>query len=296
MTAPAPKTVARSVLMWAFGLAVSVLLIAMWGRALVIDSDTLGESLSPLSSSGVVTSFLTDWLADQLSDSGVEAPAVRQLLDSSAVAGSMDQFVVEVVSAAASTDPAGSSVDMTPILDPAVPELTAGLAGMGYPVSEDQVTALVAGFDPLTIRAPGATSLIGPGSPAAARLGTAALLAGIALVVFGSGVVHLSEDRIAAVRVLVTRVAVGALTFAVLLRLGSWVVDPNGGRAPVPSALSALAGSKWLVPLEIAFVAGVLAGGIYLVKRWMRRGEASPSPDGRSTHQSDRPESLSESR
>jgi hypothetical protein len=296
VTAPEPRTVARSVLMWAFGLAVSVLLISMWGRAVVIDSETLGESLSPLSNASVVRGFLTDWLTEQLSDTGVEAPAMRQLLDSSAVGSSLDEFVVEVVRAAASTDPGGSSVDMVAIIDPAVPELTAGLVGMGYPVSEGQVSALVTGFDPLEIRPPGALAFIGPGSPMAARLGMAALLASVALVVLGSGVVYLSEDRIAAVRSLVTRVAVGALSFAVLLRLGSWVLDPSGGRAPVTTTLSALAGSKWLVPLEVAFVAGAVAGGVYLVKRWWRRGEASPLRGGQSTPQPDQSESLSESR
>lgn len=282
--------------MWAFGLAVSVLLIALWGRAVVIDSEALGDTLAPLSHSGLVTGFLTDWMADQLTDSGVDEPALRQVLDASAVGGSLDRFVGEVVGAAASTDPAGSSVDMAAILDPAVPELTSGLVGMGYPVSEGQVAALVAGFDPLTIRPPGTMALIGPGSPTAARLGTAALLAVFAMVVFGAGVVGLSEDRIAAVRSLATRLAVGGLSFAVLLRLGAWVVDPSGGRSPVPSTLSALADSKWLVPLEIAFFAGVLSGGIYLVKKWKRREEASPSPDGQATPQADQPQSLSRSR
>lgn len=296
MTTPSPKAVSRSVLMWAFGLTVSILLIALWGRAIVVDSDRLAESLSPLSESGVVADYVTDWMVDQLADvDAAPSPAVRSVMESS-VGQVLDGFVAEVVLAAASTNPGGSTVDMAHLVSPAVPDLTIGFASLGFPVSESQVQSLVAGLDPLVIREPGADALIGPASTTAARLGTAVLLAAIGLVVFGGGVIWLSDDRTAAVRSLVTRVAVGGLTFAVLLRLGAWVLDPGGGRAPLPATVSGLAGSKWMVPLQLAVVAGLVSGGIYVVKRWMRRGEASPSPNGKSTPQSEQSESLSGSR
>ena len=37
------------------------------------------------------------------------------------------------------------------------------------------------------------------------------------------------------------------------------------------ATLSALAGSKWSVPLQMALVGGVLAGVFYLVRRQLRR-------------------------
>lgn len=291
---------ARSVVGWAFGMAVTVLFLALWGRAVVVDTDALAESLSPLAGSGIVEEYLSDWMSEEMLESGADhelvEPTVDYFFSASSVADTLDQLVVEVVHAAASPDPGGSAIDMAALVGPAVPEVTVGLDGLGYPVPETAVADVVEGFDPLVIRQPGSSPLIGPGSPTAARLGTAALLAALAMVGFGLGFLALSEDRMGAVRSLTTKVAVGGLSFAVFLRLGSWVLDPRGGRAPVPEALSALARSKWAEPLQIALVAGIIATAIYVGRRLIRRGEVSPPRGGRSTPTRELPRSRSESR
>lgn len=273
-------------------MSVSILFLALWGRSVVVDTDTLAESLSPLASSATVTDFVSGWMAEELVESGADPATVRPTVDfffeTSSVGETLDLLVGEVVEAAASTNPGGSTIDMANLVGPTVPELARGLAGMGYPVSEAEVSDVVAGLDPLVIREAGASPVVGPNSPTAARLGTAALFAFLGIVVFGLGVVRLSEDRLAAVRALLTRVAVGGLSFAVFLRLGSWVVDPSGGRAPVQATISALAGSKWMVPLEVAVVAATVAAAIYLIRN-TRRGT---SVDGRFEDTDERPLSL----
>jgi hypothetical protein len=291
------RAVLRSSLGWAFGMAVSILFLALWGRAVVADTDSLSDSLSPLARSGVVTDFVADWMAEELTESGADPATVRPTVDfffeSSTVGDTVDQLVGEVVYAAAASSPEGSRIDMAALIGPTVPELTSGLAGMGYPVAESQVADVVAGLDPLIIRQPGSDAMVGPNSPTAARLGTAALLSVLGIIVFGLGVVNLSEDRVGAVRGLATRVAVGGLSFAVFLRLGSWVLDPSGGRAPVRSTLSELAGSKWMVPLEVAIVAGAIAGAIYVGRRWLRRRAGSLRPGVQSTQPREREQSRS---
>jgi hypothetical protein len=241
----------------------------------VADSDTLAESLSPLSESSLVSQYLTTWMTEELVGSGVEPdrvmPTVEYILGSSAVGATLDQFVVEVVEAAASMDPNGSSVEMAALVSPAIPDISVGLAALGEPVTEPEVAEIVTTLDPLVIREPGDRPLVGHGSATVARLGTAALLAVLALTIFGYGFVTLSEDRLGALRELANRVALGGISFAIFLRLGSWVLDPRGGRAPVQATLSALAGSKWSVPLQMALVGGVLAGVFYLVRRQLRR-------------------------
>lgn len=270
-----PRAAARSGLGWSFGVALSVMFLALWGRSVVVDTDTLAESLSPLAASATVTDFVSGWMADELVESGADPASVRPTVDfffeSSNVGSTIDQLVGEVVHAAASNNVQGASVDMAGLIAPTVPELTVGLTGMGYPVSQGEVADVVAGLDPLIVREAGDRPVVGPDSPTAARLGTAALLGFIGLLTFGFGVVRLSEDRVVAVKELLNRVALGGLSFALFLRLGSWVLDPSGGRAPVQATLSGLAGSKWLVPLGVAVVAGSIAGAIYLGKRWFRR-------------------------
>jgi hypothetical protein len=286
---------ARSTLGWAFGLAVSVLLLAVWGRAVVVDTATLAESLAPLATSSQVTGYLTTWVEEEMVADGADPDGVDdevgRLFISPAVARTLDNLVVELVTAAASTDPNGSAVDVAGVVAPSVPDLSSGMAQLGYPVTEAEVSDVVASMEPLVVREPGAPALVGPNSVTATRLGTAALLAVLALLGLGYGFVSLSEDRLSAVRSLLTRVALGGLSFAIFLKLGSWVLDPSGGRAPVQASISAVAGSKWAVPLALAVAAAAVAGIVYLVRRRLRPF-GPDGPDGRFEDTDERPLSL----
>lgn len=294
------RSALRSTAAWAFGFSLTILFIALWGRAVVIDSEALAESLAPLADSALVGDIVADWMTEELVDSGyspeVADPAVSFALESSATAAAMDGFVADVVRAAASSDPSGSSVDVASLLAPAVPEVTTSLADMGLATTQSDIRSIVSGLDPMVIREPGSPALVGPESPAASRLGTAALLAIVGIASFGYATVASSEDRIAAVRELFTRVAVGGLGFAILLLVGSWITDPRGGRAPVPETISHIASSKWMVPLQVGLAAAAVAVSIYVGRRLLRRGEASRSRDGSPIPREVRDRSRSESR
>jgi hypothetical protein len=265
---------------WAFGLSLSILLIAMWGRAVVIDTDAMAEALSPLSESTAVVGLFSEWVETELVENGVDAEiatgAVDQVIESSKFAAALEEFVAAVVGGAASADPAGYSVDVAFLLEPAIPEIVEALAVAGIPVGPEEVRTVVADLDPFVVRPPGSRSYVGANSPVAARLGTAAVIALTAMLSFGWMVIASSEDRLVAVRQLLSRVALGALSYAVLLKLGSWVLDPGGGRAPLGRTLSSFAGSKWLVPLGFSAVAGVLAGVVVVVGRMTRRAATNP--------------------
>jgi hypothetical protein len=88
-----------------------------------------------------------------------------------------------------------------------------------------------------------------------------------------------------AFRALLTRFALGALSFAVLLRLGSWLVDPEGGKAPFRESFALLANSKWLVPLTIGLVAMAAAVIARVFRRRIRPEAMSRSEDGRPIRQ-----------
>lgn len=264
----------RATLGWAFGISLSVLLVSIWGRAVVADTDTLAESLAPLAQTDAVVEFVADWMGDEMVESGIAPeivePTVRYFVESSAVGQAADELAAEVVAAAASTDPGGSNIDVRALLVPAVPEVALGLGGLGIEIDEAKVRGVVEGLEPLAIRAPDQPAWVGPSSETASRLGIASLLAVVAMLVFGWGFLALSVDRVAGLRSLLQRVSIGALSFAVFLRLGAWVIDPSGGRAPVPQTVSNLAESKWLIPLQIAVVAAVFAAVAYLLRRRRR--------------------------
>ena len=268
---------------WLFGVSLTILFVALWGRAVVVDTETLGEAAAPLAESAAVVDLVADWAADEFVDAGADPtlvrPTIDYLVESTAVGGSLEQFVSELIEAASSAHPGGSSIDMRELLTPVVPEISVALVEVGVPATTDEVSRIVNELDPLVIREPGEPALIGPSSPTASRLGTATLLAAAALFVFGYSFVAWSDDRTAAVRELMTRIALGGVSFAIFLRVGSWVLDPRGGRAPIPETLSNIAGSKWVIPVQVAAVAGAIALAMYLVRRWLRRGEVFPEAD-----------------
>ena len=67
---------AKSTLGWAFGISLTILFISLWGRAVVVDTDTLGESLAPLSGSAMVVEYVADWMGQELVESGVDPDLV----------------------------------------------------------------------------------------------------------------------------------------------------------------------------------------------------------------------------
>lgn len=267
---PGPARFLSSLSAWVFGLATTVLLLSLWGRAVVVDTDELADSVAPLSESEEVTGRFSDWMTDQLIESGVSEPqagdAASLALFSPEVKQALDSVVGEVVIAAAEPDPEGTVVDMATIFSPTVPAVTASLASQGIPAPEAQVAAIVAGLDPLVIREAGEEPIVGLASPVAKRLGIASVLAVAAQAVFGATYVLVADNRVTAMRTLSTRFAVGALTFALLLKLGSWVLDPGGGRAPVSESLSELADSKWLIPAFIGLAASIGALFFWLIR------------------------------
>jgi hypothetical protein len=259
-----------SVSAWVFGLATTVLLLSFWGRAVVVDTDELAENLGPLSESEEVTGRFSDWMTTQLVDSGVPSDAAGEAatlsLFTPEVKQALASLVGAVVDAAAEPAPEGTAVDMASVFAPTVPAVTASLASQGIPVPESQVAAIVAGLDPLVIREAGEAPMVGPVSPVARRLGIASVLALVAQIVFGAIYALVADNRIKAMRTLSTRFAVGALTFALLLKLGSWVLDPGGGRAPVSESLSEMADSKWLIPAFIGAAASFGALFFWLIR------------------------------
>src|SRR5690606_12167683 len=97
-------------------------------------------------------------------------------------------------------------------------------------------------------------------------LSLATALGLIGMGVSGWGQVAMSRPRMKAVRGLLVRVAVSAFTFWLFLRVGAWVADPGGGRAPLRSALTVVLSDKAWIPLGAAALAAAAA----LITWWGR--------------------------
>jgi hypothetical protein len=274
---------------WVFGLASTVLLVGIWGRAVVVDTNELADTLSPLAAGDMVSDRLATWLEAELVNAGVDgvgaSVAADQVLAHPSVGPVLEQLVAEGVEAAASGDPGGGTVDVAAILLPASGQITTGLNEAGVPVTNEQVEAALARLDPLVIRDASDQPFVGASSPLAANLGTAAMLGALLMLFAGTAYIVMSMDRMRAFRALLTRFALGALSFAVLLRLGSWLVDPEGGRAPFRESFALLANSKWMVPLTIGLVAMAAAIVFRVFRRRVRPAAGSRSEDGRPIRQ-----------
>ena len=281
------RSTLRSIAGWVFGLAATILFISVWGRAIVVDTDALAEVAAPLAGSVTVIDLFADWLGEELEDNGVDpslaAPAVDYVLETMEVGSAIDAFVGQVVAAAALPGPQSASVDIASLLEPIVPDITDTLVAAGVPLDQAEVANAVAGLEPLVVRQASTSPYVGVNSPIAARLGTAAGLAVLVMAVAGWVAIATSKDRVAETRRLLSRIALGGLSFGILLRIGSWVLDPGGGRAPIPESMSLLVGSKWMVPTSIALVSAALAATIWGLRRLLRLREGFPRPDAQST-------------
>ena len=276
------RTLLKGVSAWLFGLATTVFLIAMWGRAVVIDVDALEASAAPLADSSAVVGLFTDWLDRELVETGVD-PVVAEaasadVLEQSSMVTALGEFTGELVTAAATPGPEPAMVDMSRLLRPAVPEIGAALGAAGLPIAEARLVEVIDGLDPLVVRSSDTEAYIGPASPTAGRLGTAAVLALLLMALTGWVTVALAEDRTAEAKSLLSRVALGALSFAVLLKAGSWVLDPSGGRAPLAESAARVADAKWLHPLVVSLVAAAGATGVWWRRRYLKP-VAEPRPE-----------------
>jgi hypothetical protein len=277
---------------WFFGLASTVLLVALWGRAVVVDTGQLAESLAPLAGTEAVVGRFSTWLVDELIQAGLDPitaeGAADNVLDDPAVSQALAGLLGEIVQAAASPNPGGSTVDARSAISPAVPDIAIRLQELGVPVSEQQLAAAVTDLDPIVVLRPTTAPYVGPASETASKLGVAVVLALTVMVITTWVYVAASDDPRKAFRSLLTRFSLGALSFAIFLRIGGWVLDPGGGRAPVAEALGLLAVSKWLLPLGMGLAAAWGAVGFWLFRRRQvkpvarspQRTEVSTPPPG----------------
>lgn len=264
----------RAGFFWLFGLSASILLGSLWGSAVTGSRGTATQVMHEVAAEQVVQDRIAGWIEKGLDSVGVITPGDTATVDrlmampeTEQVLDSLTNQIVEAMFAPVGTT---AQVDPASALLPVVPQIIPVLAEAGLPADESSVAALVSSIQPIPLDGSGEIAVTSAARRVSAALSLAAIVAGLAALVFGAGAVLLSDDRRAAIRNLGYRLMLTSLSLAVMLRLGSWIADPAGGASPWRTGLSTILGSFTYVPL-LAAAAGI---GVMVVIR-KRRGSAA---------------------
>ena len=270
--------------LWVYGMAVTLTLVSIWGRAVVVDSDLVSSAAAETVNAGPVAARIEAWLAGELvAEGGIDDAAATDIASSAvhdpALEATLADLVGAVVAAAALPPDESAVVDVAEILGPAAPALTTHVKDAGIPVDEAEVSEYIASLDPLVVRQPDERPVFGASSDAARTLYLGTIIGLMVVCATGAVALSLSQERRVMLRSLFNRIALSALGFVVFFQLGAWFLDPGAGRAPFRLAASRLAAAKlWLLAL-IAVGAG-FAG--WALRSRARRRRVTPEAGSQS--------------
>ena len=97
------------------------------------------------------------------------------------------------------------------------------------------------------------------------------------MLLFGGAAIMLNRDRIRQLRALAIRVGVSAITFAIVIRIGGWAVDPAGGRSPIAAGGAVLLKSNGHILASVAVGAAVIAAAMSVILLRRRRPKPTTS-------------------
>jgi len=98
------------------------------------------------------------------------------------------------------------------------------------------------------------------------------------MLLAGGAALVLNEDRVRQLRSLAIRIGVSAMTFAIIIRIGAWAVDPAGGRSPIAAGGAVVLKSNGHILAAVAVGAATAATAISL--GLVRRHGPQPIPSG----------------
>jgi hypothetical protein len=269
--------------LWAFGLATTLLLVGLWGRAVTHDQVTVQESARSVISAEIASDRIYSWIEDGVMsaadiDSVTTQRVLSELSSHPEVEGAVDDLVGQFIGALFSADGGEKTVELTDTLAPVIPLVVSGFAANDVSVDEADVIAALVEAETLDLETGDLASVARVVDNARALLSLIVVISAAILAVTGSIAVWLSGDRLAMVRTLATRIVLSALSFAVLFRVGSWALDPNGGGSPIARGGSVVLGSNTDIFFVAAFAGAAVASGVGWVV-WRRRrlaGGSSP--------------------
>jgi hypothetical protein len=231
--------------------------------------------------SEIVNDRVRDWLGDAIAAAAELSPgdvaAVVDAVDGTPqMQAAIDDVVDQAVAAALAPPGTVTRVDLSAAIESLAPVVADALEERGAVSDADVVRAAVESVPGIVLSADDQISVGGAARQVEGLL-TKVVLVGIGgLLLFGGAAVLLNRDRVRQLRALSVRIGVSAVTFAIVIRVGAWAVDPAGGRSPIAAGGAVLLRSNGHILAVVALSAAVIAAGlsIYLLRR--RRTRITP--------------------
>lgn len=260
------RRAALALALWVFGLSTTLLLVGLWGRTVAGDRASLEASARAVLTSEVVAGRLTDWMAQGISDAGSHLPE-SGLADAADAVWSRPETQVVLADAVgrvvdAALAPPGESVpiDLGEVFRPVTPVVVDELAGRGLDIDGAIVDTALSALPTVVLDTEAELGIVAAVSEARAVLTRVVALAVAGMTLSAGAAIALSEERLRQMRGLAFRIAVSAVTFALLLRISAWALDPGKGRSPLAAGGSVLLSSG----LHVLVITAGLAGGAAL--------------------------------
>jgi len=274
---PRPRSVALSIALWTFGLATSLFLIGMWGRTVVVDSATLEGSARTIIDSDLATDRINMWFEEGLGtaadlDSETARSVVRSIGSRPEYQEAVDSIIGAFVDTLFVTDGDTTRVDLDTALSPLVPIVAEELARRDIPVEVERIEDVLDDAGIVELDAGEAASVAAVVSDARVFLTQVVAMSLFAMLAAALVAVSLAPERSAMVRQLSMRVLVAAMSYAVILRLAGWALDPSRGRSPFAGGAGVIFSSN----SQVFLILGGAGAGIAAIGYWFasRPGEA----------------------
>jgi hypothetical protein len=266
-------SVALGVALWMFGLATSLFLLGMWGRTVVVDNQTLESSVRTIIDADIATGRINTWFEEGLAtavdlDSETARSVVSAIESRPEYREAVDAIIGGFVDTLFSADGDVGGVDLEATLSPLVPIVAAELVRRDVPVETERIEHALDDAGVLELDTGEAASVAAVVTDARVFLTEVVVVSFLGMIITALIAISLTTERLVMVRQLSTRVMVAAVSYAMILRLAGWALDPRRGRSPIAGGTAIIFSSNSQVFLVFGGIAaGVAVFGYWLVAR-----------------------------
>lgn len=281
---PRPRSVALVVVLWTFGLATSLFLLGMWGRTVLVDSPTLEGSARTIIDADLAAGRINTWFEEGLATAAdLDSETARSVVSSIESRPEYQEAVDAIIGAFVDTlfaaDGTLARVDLDAALSPLVPVVAAELVRRDVPVEVERIEDALDDAGVVELGTGSAASFAAVVTDAKVFLTQVVVMSLLGMFVTALIAVSLAAERLAMVRQLSTRVTVAAASYAVILRLAGWALDPRRGRSPIAGGTAMIFSSN----SQVFLIFGGVAAGIAAVGYWIavrdRNSAVAQSPE-----------------